>query len=359
MRLLFLTLISFGSFGVFALPQAQTPQILLRSGGPNTSLRGLSSSQVKKKQIVWATGSNGVILRSTDSAQSWTTRPVDNAGTQDFRGVRSFGADVAYVFSVGTENKSHIYKTTNGGRSWRVQYSDPRPAFFLDGLVCRDEKDCFAISDPIDGKFPILHTEDGERWTELPKDTEPSALPVEGLFAASNTSMILCGPNQQDILFATGGPAARLFHSTDNARTWSVVTTPVLSGNATAGIFSLACNDRTVVAVGGDYRNPAATNSVAAYSSDMGATWRLAEQPPSGYRSAVTSLGPKYPNVWIAVGITGSDLSTDTGVHWVSLNHENVNAVLAIAPNLILTVGPKAAINQFNFQKLPYSPTHK
>jgi photosystem II stability/assembly factor-like uncharacterized protein len=334
-------------------PQAQTPQILLHPGGPNTSLRGLSSSTAKNTQIIWATGSNGVILRSTDTFKSWSTRPIDDAGTQDLRGVRSFGADIAFVFSVGTENKSHIYKTTNGGRSWRTQYSDPRPAFFLDGLVCRSEKDCFAISDPIDGKFPILHTEDGEHWTELPQQSLPAALPTEGLFAASNTSLILCGPNQNDILFATGGPAARVFHSADNARTWSVVTTPILSGNATAGIFSIACNDRTVLAVGGDYRDPTATKSVAAYSTDLGVTWHLSDQQPGGYRSAVTPLGPKSPEVWLAVGITGADISTDAGVRWASFDHENANAALAIAPDLFLTVGPKAAITQIRFHKRP------
>jgi photosystem II stability/assembly factor-like uncharacterized protein len=341
-------------FTVFAIPhQAQTPQVLLHHGGPNTSLRGLSSSQAKNSQVLWTTGSNGVILRSTDAGKSWSTRPVDNAGTQDFRGVRSFGADIAYVFSVGTDNKSHIYKTTNGGRSWRTQYSDPRPAFFLDGLVCRTEKDCFAISDPIDGKFPILHTDDGEHWSEIPQASEPTAFPTEGLFAASNTSLILCGPNQNDILFATGGPAARVFHSTDNAKTWSIVMTPILSGSTTAGIFSIACNDRTVVAVGGDYRNPTSTNAVAAYSTDLGATWRLAEQPPAGYRSGVTSLGPAHPEVWVAVGTNGADISTDSGSHWSELNTENANAALAISPSLVITVGPKAAINQIRIDKRP------
>jgi photosystem II stability/assembly factor-like uncharacterized protein len=356
MRALLLTLIGVTTF---ALPQAQTPKILLHAGDPNTSLRGISSSSAKNTQIIWATGSNGVILRSTDSGKSWSTRPVDNAGTQDFRGVQSFGADIAYVFSVGTENKSHIYKTTNGGRSWHSQYSDPRPAFFLDGLVCRTEKNCYAISDPVDGKFPILHTEDGEHWTELAKDSEPAALPTEGLFAASNTSLILCGPDNNDILFATGGPAARVFHSTDNAKSWSVATTPILSGNPSAGIFSIACLDRTVVAVGGDYRDPTATKSVAAYSTDLGATWQLSDQPPGGYRSGVTTLGPEHPEVWVAVGTTGADISTDSGVHWSELNTENANAALAIAHGLVLTVGPKAAINQIHYRKNGQPLNHK
>jgi len=352
MRVAYLTL---AFLFAFRIPQTlQTPASQMLTSGIDTSLRGLSASTANKTHILWATGSNGVILRSPDSGKSWIRLHIDNADTQDFRGIRSFGADVAYVFSVGNDNKSHIYKTSDAGKTWRTQYSDPRRAFFLDGLVCRSEKDCFAISDPIDGKFPIVHTEDGEHWNELSQTSEPSALPTEGLFAASNTSLILCGPDQNDILFATGGPAARVFHSTDNGGTWSVAITPVLSGNPSAGIFSLACVDSAVVAVGGDYRNPTSAKSVAAYSNNLGATWHLSDTPPAGYRSSVVAVPSKtISTIWVAVGTTGADISTDAGAHWKSLNQENVNAALTIARNFVLTAGPKAAINQIRTGKLP------
>src|SRR5579872_1997665 len=246
-------IISLFVFSLFAaLPQNPNQQTL--HSGIDTSLRGLSASSDGK--ILYATGSNGVILRSPDSGKSWARLQIPYADTADFRGVQSFGADIAYVFSVGNDNKSHVYKTTDAGKTWRTQYSDSRPAFFLDGLVCRTERDCFAISDPIDNKFPILHTDDGEHWAELPKATQPTALPTEGVFAASNSSLILCGPNNRDIFFATGGPAARVFPSTDNARTWTVANTLILHGTPSAGIFSIACSGRTIVAVGGDYKNP-------------------------------------------------------------------------------------------------------
>src|SRR5580698_10602422 len=174
----------------FLFPQTpQTPASQTLTSGIDTSLRGLSASSDRKN--LYAAGSNGVILRSPDAGKTWTRLHIDNADTADFRGVQSFGPDIAYVFSVGNDNKSHIYKTSDAGQTWRTQYSDSRPAFFLDGLVCRTERDCFAISDPIDNKFPILHTDDGEHWAELPKATQPTALPTEGVFAASNSSLIL------------------------------------------------------------------------------------------------------------------------------------------------------------------------
>jgi len=280
----------------------------------------------------------GTHLPSLDEVfLSITGQKPDGDGSSDTAGT-----------SVGNDNKSHIYKTTDAGKSWSTQYSDPRSAFFLDGLVCRSEKICFAISDPIDGKFPILHTEDGELWSELPAKSLPSALPTEGLFAASNSSLFLCGPSQNDILFATGGPAARVFHSSDDAHTWTVATTPILSGNPAAGIFSIACDGQTVVAVGGDYRNPTTTKSVAAYSHDLGATWHLADQAPAGYRSAVSAVPSRISTTWVAVGTTGTDVSSDNGAHWTPLTHENANAVLALAQHLAITAGPKGTITQLN-----------
>jgi photosystem II stability/assembly factor-like uncharacterized protein len=108
--------------------------------------------------------------------------------------------------SVGENGSSRIYKTTDAGDSWRLQYSDKRAGFFLDGLVCREEKDCFAISDPIDGKFLLLHTEDGEHWKELPREQMPAALPKEGVFAASNSSLTLCGKEGEELFL---GPVGR------------------------------------------------------------------------------------------------------------------------------------------------------
>lgn len=329
------------AFLIFAASQTSAQTL---HSGDDISLRSLSSSDNGK--ILYATGNNGTVLRSSDAGKTWVNLHVDNSGTQDFRGVQSFGANIAYVFSVGNDNKSQIYKTTDAGKSWIPQYSDPRPAFFLDGLVCRTEKNCFAISDPVDGKFPILHTEDGEHWTEFPQASLPDALPTEGVFAASNTSLILCGPNKNDMLFATGGPAARVFHSADNARTWTIATTPILSGSVSAGIFSIACDGRTVVAVGGNYRDPTLTKSVAAYSHDFGATWHLSDQPPTGFRSAVIAIPSKISTIWLAVGTTGSDLSIDNGAHWAAFNKQDTNAAITIGKNRVLTAGPQGFIGQ-------------
>jgi photosystem II stability/assembly factor-like uncharacterized protein len=302
--------------------------------GVDSNLRAVSAdyshpsdAKVAPELVIWAAGSNGVVLRSSDDGKNWKRLRVEGGEKLDFRGLASFGARIAYLMSVGENGDSRIYKTNDAGESWRLQYSDKRPGFFLDGLVCRGEKDCFALSDPIDGKFLLLHTEDGERWKELPREHMPGALPKEGVFAASNSALTLCGDEGKEILFGTGGPAARVFHSWDGGNSWKVVETPITSGNASSGIFSLRCKGDAVVAVGGDYRNVSSDVRVAAYSMDHGATWKLAERGPLGFRSGVdVSYGP----VWVAVGPTGEDISTDGGRQWKHSASLNLNAVTVL-----------------------------
>jgi photosystem II stability/assembly factor-like uncharacterized protein len=196
----------------------------------------------------------------------------------------------------------------------------------------------------VEGKFLVLGTDDGEHWKELPRDKMPAILTGEGAFAASGTAMALCGNN--DIYFGTGGASAgRVFHSKDRGQSWTATETPIASGNASSGIFSIACEDdpETILAVGGDYKNPNSTTQVAAWSHDSGATWHLADSQPGGYRSAVGSFS--YGD-YAAVGTNGTDISHDEGVHWKHTDFLNLNAVSFDGTDG-WAVGPKGMIARF------------
>src|SRR5260370_1969268 len=132
----------------------------------------------------------------------------------------------------------------------------------------------------------------------------PAALPGEGAFAASNTCLLLSG---EEILFGTGGPAARVFHSPDSGRTWSVAETPIAHGKTSSGVFSVArAHEMIIVVVGGDYQDPARASGVAAYSLDEGRTWQLSTQEPGGYRSSVACVADA---LCAPVGPNGEDVS--------------------------------------------------
>src|SRR5712691_7831474 len=214
----------------------------VQTSGLDTNLRGVSAVYIQNAKgvrtpVVWASGSNGVILRSLDEGKTWQRLHVDGGDQLDFRGIISFNAYDAYVMSSGEGEKSRIYKTTDGGKTWKLQYTDKRKEFFLDALGCWSPDKCLALGDPVDGKFLLLFSADGEHWSQLPGDKMPAALPGEGAFAASNTGLI---SGTEETAFGTGGTrAARYFHSFDLGLTWTVVETPVASGKPSAGIFSL------------------------------------------------------------------------------------------------------------------------
>ena len=329
---LFLALAPFFALSV----HSQTSPV--QSTGFDSNFRGASVSKAHSgKYAMWVSGTKGTILRSLDDGRSWKELKVDGGADLDFRDVESFGEQTAYVMSSGDGEKYRIYKTTDGGKSWTLQFTDKRAGFFLDSLACDSQTHCFALSDPVDGKFLILSTNDGQHWKELPRDKMPAALPTEGSFAASGTSIAICN---NDIYFGSGGPAARVFHSTDRGHSWTTSETPMASGNASSGIFSVACHGHSLIAVGGDYREPAGTKKVAIYSTDSGATWHLAEQQPGGYRSAVAFLSGRR---LMAVGTNGRDISDDAGIHWRRMDAINLNA-FSFSGTRSCAVGPKGTV---------------
>jgi photosystem II stability/assembly factor-like uncharacterized protein len=317
----------------------------VQTSGLDTNLRGVSvaydeGSHGNQNYFIWASGSNGVILLSPNDGKSWTQLHVNGGSDLDLRDIEALDSEAAYVMSSGDGDKSRIYKTADAGKSWQLQYTDKRPGFFLDALACESRTHCFALSDPVDGKFLILATDDGEHWHDLPRDKMPSALPKEGAFAASGTALVFC--EEGTMFFGTGGAASRIFRSKDRGRTWTATETPV-PANASAGIFSIACNGHAVVAVGGDYKDPANSKQVAIYSHDAGDTWHLAAQQPGGYRSAVGSFS--YGD-FAAVGPNGTDISHDKGVHWQHTDYINLNAV-NFEGSKGWAVGPKGTIARF------------
>jgi photosystem II stability/assembly factor-like uncharacterized protein len=314
----------------------------VQESGVDSNLRGISvvSASGNDEVTIWASGSKGAVVRSTDSGKTWRRLSIPAVEALDFRGVQAFSGKTAYLMSSGEGSQSRIYKTTDGGESWKLQYQGGTKEFFLDALICDDDKHCAALSDPVDGKFAVLANTDGEHWEELSRENIPVALPKEGAFAASNSSLCLRG---KDIYFGTGGPAARVFASHDFGQTWTVGETPIVSGNASSGIFSLSCDERAIVAVGGDYQDPGRAYKNAAVSKDGGKTWTLATQLPGGYRSAVG----RYVGGFVAVGPTGTEASVD-GLHWNSIGRLNLNAyAFSVTGGSAWAVGPHGAVAKF------------
>jgi photosystem II stability/assembly factor-like uncharacterized protein len=313
---------------------------IIQPGGTVASLRGVSAVN---SSVAWASGAGGTWLRTIDGGASWKSGSVRGAEELDFRGVRAFDANTAYLLASGPGAKSRIYKTIDGGASWKPQFANPDPAGFLDAIVFWDGKRGLALGDPVNGNFVVLTTADGgETWE---RRHGPPALPHEGAFAASNSCAVVRGSS--DVWFGTGGPGgARVFHSSDGGERWSVASTPIRNDGAAAGIFSLAFSDkRHGVAVGGDYSKPEDSQRNIAVTDDGGLTWsEPSGARPRGYRSAAAFVASR--KLWIATGPTGSEFARGRAQHWVPFDHGSFNALAVAAGGAAWTVGPNGRIGK-------------
>jgi hypothetical protein len=154
----------------------------------------------------------------------------------------------------------------------------------------------------------------------------PAALAGEAGFAAGGECLTTSG---RDAWFGSGGGStARIFHSGDAGRSWSVSDSPLLS-SPSAGVFGLAFRGSHGIAVGGDFGNPAGAVGVSAFRQRTG-PWHPARTEPSGYRSGVTFL-PGTTATAVAVGLSGSDISYDGGRNWTTFDTGQFDTVSCAA----------------------------
>jgi photosystem II stability/assembly factor-like uncharacterized protein len=280
--------------------------------GTDAQLRGLS---VISRHVAWASGARGTVLRTVNGGKTWRQVGPPDTATLELRDIEAFDERTAVAMTIGNGEDSRIYRTTDGGATWTETFRNTEPAAFYDCMAFFDRRYGLAAGDPVDGHFRILSTSDGGRsWTRVPDDGIPPALEGEFEFAASGQCVTTTG--KRDAWIATGGGAsARVLHSADRGRTWTVSDTPLLSGPS-AGVFAVAFRTpRQGIAIGGDFANPAGGEHNLALTSDGGRTWREPVNSPAGYRSAVT-YHPFLGSVLLAVGPTGSDVSVDGGRRW-------------------------------------------
>jgi len=319
----------------------------MQRSGVTARLRGVSAVN---DRIAWVSGASNTVLRTTDGGESWqklkvSNDPPDQIAQLDFRDIDAIDERTAYVLSIGNGSASRIYKTTDGGANWKLQFKNDDPRAFLDAMSFWDADHGIVVGDSIGGQFYILITENGgHTWTRVPASALPTALDNEGAFAASGTNIAVFG--KTDAWIGTGAAAkARVLRTTDRGRTWKVSETPIIAGPS-AGIFSVAFRDaQRGVIVGGDYTKEKEAVDNLAVTTDGGATWTLVKGL-SGFRSAVAyvplsepgadraagagsqlgvvdATGPishSYSKTLIAVGPSGTDYSTDDGRTWTRLD---------------------------------------
>jgi photosystem II stability/assembly factor-like uncharacterized protein len=293
--------------------------------GTTERFRGLAPVS---RDVAWVSGTKGTVLRTTDGGRTWGDVSPQGLGTDalQFRDIEAFDARHAVILSIGEAEDSRILVTDDGGASWTESFRNTDPAAFYDCMAFSSPRRGLAMSDPVDGRFRLVETSDGgHSWSLVDPAGMPDARAGEFAFAASGTCLS-AGAGGRSYLVSGGVDPARVFTSTDHGRTWTVADSPV-AGGASAGIFSVSFRDaRRGVVVGGDYAAPTGAVDNAAWTADGGRTWTPSTTTPSGYRSG-SAWVPRTARTVLAVGPTGSDVSTDGGRTWSTFDSGSFDSV--------------------------------
>ncbi len=331
-------------FSIAVISSVVSAQWMKQKVNTTASFRGLS---VVNQKIVWASGTGGTVIKSTDGGKTWNVMIVPGAEKLDFRDIEAFDTKTAYVLSIGNGADSRIHKTADGGKNWKEQFRNANEKAFFDAIACWDEKNCIAMSDPVDGHYVLIHTTDGETWQTIVSNELPAAKDGEAAFAASGTCLYI-NPASGEVFLVSGGADARVFKSADRGKSWTPAATPIVKGTPGSGIFSIAFRNKLHgTIVGGNYEKPDDSKNNLAFTRDGGKTWYEGEGL-TGYRSAVTYIDDK---TIIAVGTNGTDISTDRGATWKKIGSEDLNAVAAKGMDAVWAVGPKGGVYRMARQK--------
>ncbi|MGI8523859.1 MAG: WD40/YVTN/BNR-like repeat-containing protein [Nocardioides sp.] len=290
--------------------------------GSDQELRGLAPVSAR---TAWVSGDRGGVFRTTDGGATWADVSPPEGADLLFRDVEATDATHALVLAIGPGDASRIYRTTDAGSTWTATFVNDDPDAFFDCMAMwPGGRTGLAMSDPVDGKFRIIRTTDsGRTWSVVDPAGMPPAADGEFGFAASGTCLATAGG--RDAWLVSGGAASRVFHSADGGHTWTVTDSTVPASEA-GGTFSVSFrNPRQGLVVGGDYLVPDNGADASAYSRDAGRRWTNGGDV-GGYRSGVDWVSGS-PHAAIAVGTSGSDLTTDGGRSWTGFDTDGYDAV--------------------------------
>jgi len=299
--------------------------------------------------VVWVSGHQATWVRTVDGGRTWVPGAMTGPDSAlQFRDVEAVSTTTAYLLAAGPGEQSRIYKTTDAGRSWRLQFMNRDSAAFYDCFAFWDELHGIAVSDAVRGKMIVIRTDDGEHWSAVAEDGMPPALPGEGSPAAGGSCLTVRGPARA--WFGTE-PESRVYRSDDQGRRWAVVTTPIVSGE-NAGVATLAFRDEQHgMALGGRLlKADDRSDSVAAVTSDGGETWTLVNRPTFSGAVYGATVIPGMPGYVVVAGPKGLDWTGNDGRSWTNLSDSAYWAVDCTSLHACWAVGPHGRITSVTFE---------
>ncbi len=307
-------------FFILFISSASAQKIKLQQADTKTdvSFRGLS---VVNDSVAWVSGGKGWLGITVNGGKDWSFTQVKGFEQCDFRSLYAFSAKNAVISNAGSP--AYILCTEDGGNTWQKVYENDDSTAFIDGIDFWDSKHGVVYGDPIEGRMLLLGTNDGGKtWPKHPAEDCPVMSSGEASFAASGTCIKCMEHNK--LIIATGGKVSRLFVSRNRGKSWKAISTPILQGAASTGIFSfLPLNKKSWLIAGGDYKHDSISTANLFITHDAGKSWDAPAASTRGYRECLEVIkNSDGAKCLLAVGPGGLDVSYDSGNKWMPLSDE-------------------------------------
>ncbi|MGB0833673.1 MAG: WD40/YVTN/BNR-like repeat-containing protein [Psychrobium sp.] len=315
---------------------AQASQELIQKHlGAEKSPR-LQSLSIANNGNVWASGTKGLVVVSSDNGSTWQTKPVPNSDDLQFRDIWAQD-DTVYLLAAGEGEKSQLYRSNDNGDSWQLQYTMKNPKGFINCFDFWSKDHGIVFGDSIDDKVFMLETKDGgKNWNQM--QSVPLAQEGgEGGFSASGSCVRIGSDNE--VWVSTGATKhARLLRSSDYGQTWNSTPLPYPDGK-TAGLFSAIPNSKWTF--GGRMNTPVVTG----YKLNEG-QWQPTKN--IGLKGAIYGSDSYGDNV-IVVNPDGAALSTDNGKNWQRISDKSFWVVEFDKQGTAWLAGPQGRISSISF----------
>jgi len=245
-------------------------------------------------QVAWASGKDGVVLRTTNGGVLW--RDVwQGADSLDILNITALNADTALITAVagewhGGQNVGYIYGTADGGSHWSKVFEQEN--VFFNDLKMFNPLSGMATADPKNDIWQIWKTIDGGQ-TWLPLSNLPTA-------EESETGYLHSVYQVDSARGWFGTSTGRVLATTDGGATWNSVKIPDLE-------------KVVALAFGASGVGLAADNAgKLALTMDNGFNWQELPAPEAGF---VRGLCAQQDTFWLLIDST-LYRSAENGSNW-------------------------------------------
>jgi photosystem II stability/assembly factor-like uncharacterized protein len=320
------------SGGVFKTTDAGETWLPITDGQvPVGSIGSIAVAESDPNVIYVGTGSDGLrsnvstgrgVYKSTDAGRTWSFVGLYNSGQTGAVRIHPRDPNTAWVAAIGDAFKPNpergVYKTSDGGRTWRqvlklsdstgaadVEVNPANPDIVYAWMSRIERKPWTIISGAREGGF-YKSTDGGETWKKI-----TTGLPT-GLVGKANIAVTAANPNRVYALIEAL-PDPGFYRSEDAGESWARI-------NPAANMLTRPFYYTTLAA------DPTNANVVYGGSEgffksvDGGATWQSFSTPHGDNHDMW--INPADGNTMIQSNDGGANVSTDGGRTWSTQNNQ-------------------------------------